>query len=48
MLTQVLALTLVGFSNMMKRSGQLLCPISEWCIPVFEKDHAWSVGGECV
>jgi len=36
MLTQVLPLTLVGFSNMM-RAGQLLCPISERCVPCFRK-----------
>jgi len=36
MLTQVLALTLVGFSNMM-RTGQLLCRISERCVPCFRK-----------
>jgi len=37
MLTQVLALTLVGFYNKMKRTEQLLCPISEHCIPCFGK-----------
>jgi len=37
MLTQVLALTFVGFSNVMKRTGQLLCPISEWRISCFRK-----------
>jgi len=36
MLTQVLALTLVGFSNMM-RTGQLLCRISERCVTCFRK-----------
>jgi len=35
MLTQVLALTLVEFYN--KRTEQLLCPISERCVPCFRK-----------
>jgi len=37
MLTQVLALTLVGFYNKMKRTEQLLCPISERIVPCFRK-----------
>jgi len=32
------SLTLVGFSNMM-RTGQLLCRISERCVPCFRKSR---------
>jgi len=46
MLTQVLALTLVGSCNKMKRTEKLLCRISERYVPCFRKD-AQSVGGEC-
>jgi len=43
MLTQVSTLTLVRSSYKMKRTEQQLCPISERCVPCFQKRRCRTV-----